>query len=256
GHTIHKLSIVRNLHCFTFHLAHANLCFPLAVLPATLFVFSALCLPLPFSVTGLFLISLTVLYFLIEVIMGALALWVLGTAEEQEDCTITFLIKMNLCNWEITANFALVVARQFYQGAIYESLVLGLLASLSQQMHMRMNIHNVFVSEPVAHYIHENIHMHSAEAHILLLAIVLFNFAVLYILLLSKDDEILKNKLLITEVSLALFAAILDWLGRYLYKKTNTSLLNFGLPCILFAHLQNMIILIYSYILNINLSSV
>ncbi|KAL5655608.1 hypothetical protein ACJX0J_034927 [Zea mays] len=78
-----KLSIVRNLHCFTFHLAHANLCFPLAV--ATLFVFSALCLPLPFSVTGLFLISLTVLYFLIEVIMGALALWVLGTAEEQEE---------------------------------------------------------------------------------------------------------------------------------------------------------------------------
>ncbi|KAL5649846.1 hypothetical protein ACJX0J_040655, partial [Zea mays] len=29
GHIIHKLSIVRNLHCFTFHLAHANLCFPL-----------------------------------------------------------------------------------------------------------------------------------------------------------------------------------------------------------------------------------
>ncbi|KAL5655607.1 hypothetical protein ACJX0J_034926 [Zea mays] len=69
---------------------------------------------------------------------------------------------------------------------------------------------------------------------------------------------VVASGLCITEVSLALFAAILDWLGRYLYKKTNTSMvnLNFGLPCILFAHLQNMIILIYSYILNINLSSV
>ncbi|KAL5665702.1 hypothetical protein ACJX0J_025810 [Zea mays] len=86
---------------------------------------------------------------------------VLGTAEEQEDCTITFLIKMNLCNWElITANFALVVARQFYQGAIYESLVLGLLASLSQQICMHFSPEYPFSGMDVsAHYIHENIHI-------------------------------------------------------------------------------------------------
>ncbi|KAL5647326.1 hypothetical protein ACJX0J_041681, partial [Zea mays] len=71
-----------------------------------------------------------------------------------------------------------------------------------------------------------------------------------------------------TEVSLALFAAILEWLGRirFLWHCLQpfwsgwvgmvARKLNFGLLCILFAHLQNMIILIYSYILNLNLLSV